>query len=101
MNLTANTTHLILTLLIPLAVAIVTKSTASARVKALVTIVLSAVVSLITASRLPNGTAVLSYQMAYDTVITTAIAVASYLGFWKPTVAVNDQAVVLPKVGLG
>lgn len=99
MNLSANVVHLILTLLIPLAVAFVTKASASAALKAIVSIVLAAVVTLITRSRLGDGSAVLSYQVVYDWVITTAVAVASYLGVYKPVLDINEKA--LPDFGIG
>ena len=89
----------ILTLAIPVVTALVTKATAPDRVKAVVTIVLAAVVVLITRATDDTGQAVLSGAVFLSWLQTTAIAVASYLGFYKPVVNVNDR--MLPSLGLG
>lgn len=95
----ANAVALILTLLIPVAVALITKRVAATWIKQVATIVLSGAVTLLTNSQLPDGTAVLGLQTMFDWTVTTAIAVVSYLGFWSSTVQVNERAA--PGVGIG
>lgn len=89
----------ILTLAIPVITALVTKADAPDRVKAVVTILLAAVVTLITRSVDDTGQAVLSGPTFYAWLQTTAVAVASYLGFYKPVTQINDR--MLPRLGLG
>ena len=84
---------------IPVAVALVTKASLDSRWKAVISIVLSAVVVLIHRSTTNDGTAVISAAAAFDWALTTAIAVASYVGFWSPVVDVNQT--LAPTVGLG
>lgn len=99
LTINPNWLTLILTIMIPVATALVTKASASTRTKAAVTIVLAAVVTLIGKSRMDNGPAIISAQAAYDWLISTVVAVGSYLGAWKPLVDVNAKAA--PGVGIG
>lgn len=89
---------LLLTLLIPVAVAIVTKSHLDSRYKAVITMILAAVVVLVHRSTVDNGDAIISTKVAFDWVVTTAVAVASYLGWWQQ---VNINAKAAPNVGIG
>lgn len=89
----------ILTLAVPVVTALVTKAEAPDRVKAVVTIILAAVVVLITQAVDDSGAAVLSGATFLAWLQTTAIAVASYLGFYKPVLDVNSR--LLPGVGIG
>jgi hypothetical protein len=99
MLISTNAVTLILTLLIPVAVATVTKLHLADRWKSVVTIVLSGLVTLITSARTDGGAAVISAQMAFDWTITTAIAITSYVGLWKPVADVNRR--FAPGVGIG
>lgn len=90
---------LLLTLLIPVAVAIVTKASLPSKWKAVLTIILAALVTLLQQARGPEGTAVLSAVVMFQWAITTAIAIAAYLGFYKPVVNINQT--VVPEVGVG
>ena len=98
-TIAADWTDLILKLLIPVAVALITKSTASARTKAVTSIVFAAVVALLTANRVDTGDAVLSFSTVQAWALNTAIAVAMYLGVYKPVVDINARA--FPRFGLG
>jgi len=99
LRFSANVVTLVLTLLIPVAVAVVTKASLPPRWKAVLTMVLTAIVSLITMNKLDNGAAVMSMQTAYQWAVSTVIAVVSYLGFWQPVTQVNDRAA--PHIGFG
>jgi small basic protein len=83
-TLSADAVTLILTLLIPVATGLVTKSTAPNRVKAIAAIVFAAIVTLIGQTRTDTGTAIISAQMAGQWAITIAVQLAAYLGIYKP-----------------
>lgn len=89
---------LLLTLLIPIAVAIITKVHLAPKYKAVLTMILSALVVLIHRSQIDNGSAIITTAVAYDVVVTTAVAIASYLGFWQQ---LNINQVAAPNVGIG
>lgn len=89
---------LLLTLIAPVAVALITKAHASSRLKAAVLLVLTALVTWLSKERGDDGSAVITAHMAFEWAITTAVALASYLGFWKPVAQVNDRA--LPNLGI-
>lgn len=97
-SISTNVVALICTLLIPVAVALITKNVTNDKIKAVATMVLAGVVVLIQRNRADNGTAVISAQAAFDWTITTAVAIASYVGLWKPITNVNDR--LLPHKGL-
>lgn len=97
--LSPNAMSLLLTLLIPAGTALATKEIASVRVKQVVTIFLAILVALLKQSRMDNGAGVISYQMAFDSVLNFGIAVAAYLGFYRDSLNINSKA--LPKLGLG
>jgi len=90
---------LILKLIVPVVVAVVTKAAAPARLKAAVTIVLAAVVALLTANRVDTGQAVMSFATVQAWAVDTMVAVFAYLGLWKPIVDVNAR--MFPGKGLG
>lgn len=94
----ANVVTFILTLLIPVATALLTRSTAVSWKKAVTTIVLGGAVTLLTVNQLPDGTALLTLQTMFDWLMTTAIAVVTYLGLWKPVLAVNQR--IAPDFGI-
>ena len=98
-TISSNIVALVVTLLIPLAVALVTKSAASAAVKSISTMVLTAAVVLIRRSQVDGGASIISAQVAFDWTITTAIAIASYVGLWKPLA--NPNAKLAPTLGIG
>ncbi len=98
-TISSNATALLLTLLIPVAVAAITKARLAAKWKSILTMVLSAAVVLIRRSQIDGGAAIISAQVAFDWTITTAVAIASYTGFWKPVIDVNST--VAPTVGIG
>jgi hypothetical protein len=85
-------------LIIPIAVGIVTKSAAAPQVKQVVTIVLAGVAALITSSTLADGSAVFSLETLLLAGFTWLVAIASYLGVYRP-LNLNDHT--LPNSGLG
>ena len=89
----------ILTLLLPVLVALVTKASVSDRVRAVLLMILVAVNVLITNAITDTGTAVFSKEMFLEWLINLAVAVFAYLGFWKPVTQVNARA--MPEVGIG
>lgn len=97
--LSASVVSFVLTLAIPVVTAIVTKAQADARIKAVVTLVLAAIVTLISGAVDNTGQAVLSGPVLWDWLITTAVAVAAYVGIYKPIGQINDR--LLPSFGLG
>lgn len=99
LRIAADWLDLVLKLLIPVAVALVTKANASARVKAVVSMILAAAVTLLTEARLDDGSALLSFDTVQTWALNLSVAVATYLGFWRPVVDVNDKAA--PEVGIG
>lgn len=85
-------------LIIPVLVGIVTKSGASAQLKQAVTIVLAGVAALITSSTLADGSAVFSLETLLLAVMSWLVAIASYLGVYRPQ-NLNDRTA--PNFGLG
>jgi hypothetical protein len=69
--------------LIPILVALVTRSTAPAGVKAVVNLALSAVTAFLT--EYINSTNFVWQQALLTTVMTFVVSVATYYGLWKPT----------------
>lgn len=84
--------------LIPLATGLVTKLRASATVKQVVTLVLSAVTGLVTTATQADGTAVISATSAQYALLSLAVAVVSYLGVYGPH-ATNAR--LAPDRGIG
>lgn len=85
-------------LLIPVATGLITKANASATVKQIVTLVISAVVSIISISRQETGIAVVSWNTVVLIVVQTLAAIATYLGVYKPH---ELNAKTAPAVGIG
>jgi hypothetical protein len=84
--------------LLPLLVGLVTKAAAPPKVKAIVNIVASAAAALLLNALNANGYAVVSGPMLATWLQQTVIAVAAYLGVWKPLDATSR---LLPARGLG
>lgn len=89
---------LIASALIPLVVGLLTKVTASAKLKAIVSIVLNAIQALIVSSVTSDGSAVISTQTLILWAIGVATSIGSYLGVWKPA-DINQK--LAPSFGLG
>lgn len=84
--------------LIPLAVGLLTKLQASATVKQVLTLVLSAVTGLVTTATQADGTAVISASSAQYALLALGVAIVSYLGVYKPQ---DANARLAPTVGFG
>lgn len=84
--------------LIPLATGLITKLSASATIKQVVTLILSALTGVITTSTQVDGTAVISMTTVQYSLLSLGIAIVSYLGIYAPHDANQKLA---PEVGLG
>lgn len=87
----------ITSLLLPLAVGIVTKVSTSSGVKALVLLVSNAVAALVVTATQVDGSAVIEKETFLLWVIGLVISVATHYGVYKPTGVSNS---VQDKVGL-
>lgn len=85
-------------LVIPIIVGFVTKSGAAPQIKQVATILLAGVAALITSSTLVDGSAVFSIETLLLAAMAWLIAIASYLGVYKPF-NLNDHAA--PDRGFG
>lgn len=88
----------IATLLIPVATGFLTKLTASATVKQILTLVLAALVSILNVSTQLDGVAVVSWNTVVLTVVQTLAAIATYLGVYQPH---QLNAKTAPNAGIG
>lgn len=82
---------LIVTLLAPCAVGLLTRPSASNRLRTSLVMLITAVVVFLGRTMNNAGESVFSGDALFDWVLTTAVAIASYLGFWKPVVDVNAR----------
>jgi hypothetical protein len=89
---------LVVSSVLPIVTAAVTKSSASTGIKQFVTALLSAASGLLVTATQLDGTAVISKESAVAALTVFILAQATYLGFWKPH-AINAK--VAPTVGLG
>jgi hypothetical protein len=83
-NLDPFTVTLILGSLIPLVNGLVTKLSTSSAVKAIITLVLSAVVGIITVSTTDGGGAIISQSTLKSAGLALLVAIATYAGVYKP-----------------
>jgi hypothetical protein len=84
LNLPPYVVALLLGTLIPLVNGVVTKLTTSSTVKAIITLVLSAIAGAVNVSLVDGGGAVISWSTLNAAAITFIVAVATYVGVWKP-----------------
>jgi len=101
MNITLNafTATVIASLVIPLLTGLVTKSSASDKVKAGVALALSILAGAFVTAVQPDGTAVISQSLIQNTFLTLVMQVGTYLGIYKPILDVNSK--LMPHKGLG
>lgn len=98
LTLSAFVVLVLVSFLIPVAVGLITKSTASATVKQVVLLVLSAVTGLVTTATQADGTAVISLTSVQYALLALGIAITSYLGIYKPH---DTNAKLAPNAGIG
>lgn len=98
LKLSEFTVLVITSLLIPLATGLITKISASATVKQIVTLALATVVGIVTTSTQVDGTAIISLTTLQYALLSFAIAVVSYLGLYKPH---DANAKLAPNAGIG
>lgn len=92
------TVSVLSSLVIPVLVALVTKSGASSKLKGSLLLVLSSVAGVIATNLDTFGGAVLSQQTIQNAGMAFATSLAMYLGFYK-TLGINDK--LAPNFGLG
>jgi hypothetical protein len=85
-------------LVIPVLVGLVTKSTARPQVKQVLTVLLSGVAALVATTTLDDGSAVFSLETLLLATVSWLVAIASYLGVYKP-LNLNDHTA--PDRGFG
>lgn len=85
LNLSPFVVSTILGTLIPILTGLLTKLTTPAWVKTVLTLLLSAVAGLINVSLVDGGGAVISQSAVISAVLTFVVAVATYVGIWRPT----------------
>lgn len=78
------TVLIITSLLIPLATGLITKLSASATVKQILTALISTAVAIVTTSTQVDGTAIVSLATVQYALLSFAIATVGYLGLYKP-----------------
>lgn len=98
MNIEPMYVHVIVGVLLPILVGLVTKAEAPAKVKIVVNMVLSAAGALVVNSVNDLGVAVISWEMFAAWLMQTVVAVASYVGVYKP---LDFDAKAAPTRGVG
>ena len=98
MTITASLATLIVGGLLPLVVALVTKSTASVGLKQFVSALAAAATGLIVTSTELDGTALISKPAALLAVTAFLASQAAYVGQWKPHAI---DARIAPNIGIG
>lgn len=99
-TVTAPWVTLIVTALIPILNGILTKPTTAAGVKAVGTIVLNGVYSLIINGMVSDGGAVFSTETLYTFVFGMVISITGYYGLYKPINVTSNQGGRLATVGV-
>lgn len=84
MELTATHVLILVSVVIPVLTGLITKSTANATIKQLVTLTLAAVNTVVVSNTVGDGGAVLTESVLVDAGVSWAIAITSYLGIYKP-----------------
>lgn len=84
LNLSPFVVSTILGTVIPILTGILTKATTPAWVKTVLTLLLSAVVGLINVSLVDGGGAVISQSALVSAILAFIVAIASYVGIWRP-----------------
>lgn len=94
---------LVLSLAVPIVTGLLTKYSVPAAVKAIVMIVLDAAVALVVhAEMLPSGVAVINSQTLTAAILGVVVSVATYLGIYVPVKLSNRPDGVLgANVGIG
>lgn len=84
--------------IIPVLTALSTHVAAAAKVKAGITLVLGIIAGPV-ATFLSSNAAIVSWASAKSSAVAWVVALATYLGAWKPVVDLNAKAA--PAIGLG
>lgn len=85
----------LIALVIPLVNGLLTKLSTSQTVKAVLTIVLTAISTFVTGLVMVDGSYVFSKESLFTWILTTVIAVGTYLGVYKPA-GLTSGSVALP-----
>lgn len=84
-SLEPQTVSLLAGVLLPIAVAFVTREFASPRLKALALTILSTISGVLAQVVSSDGTAIISEDTLWNVAISWVIAVATYFGLWRPS----------------
>lgn len=97
------TVQIIASLIIPIITGLATKFTLSSGVKAVITIVLSSVSTLIIANTVDGGGAVITQAVFLQWIIGVIIALSTYGGFYKPLnlTSSTPDGLLAPNKGIG
>lgn len=96
------TVQIIVSMLIPIVIGLLTKSTLPGSVKAVGLLIANSVAALIIAATVDGGGAVISQTTFFQWAIGLAIAVASYFGVYEPMrLTSKPDGVLAPNVGIG
>jgi hypothetical protein len=89
--------------LVPILNGLLTKVTLPSAVKGVITIILSAIVALITSATLADGTAVISWLTFLMWFLTTVGAIAAYVNIYKPLnlTSSTPNGKLAPNSGIG
>lgn len=98
MEIDQNTLNLLISVLLPFAVALVTKKVADRSVKGLMLAVLSGVTAALSAAAMNKG--VLSQETLYLGIQNFVVSTATYFGLWEPTGAAAKIAEKTQNFGL-
>ena len=97
------TVQIIASVLIPIVTGLATKYTLSSGVKAIITLVLTSVSTLIIANTVDGGGAVFTQEVLAQWAIGRVIALATYGGFYKPVglTSSTPEGLLAPSKGIG
>lgn len=87
-------------IVIPVLNGLLTKANTSGTVKGVLTIVLTAVGTLLVNATVADGTGVFTSQVLFTWAYTTVIAIVSYVGVWKPANVTSNEGGKLANVGI-
>lgn len=98
LTISATLVTMLVSYIIPILTALITKATASANLKQFITALLAAANGLVVAGMVNDGTSVLSKEAILFAAGSFVLANISYISFWKPK---DLNSKVVPGSGLG
>jgi hypothetical protein len=98
-ELDATVVAILLGTVIPILNGLVTKLTTSSAVKAVITLVLSALAGLLTTATTEGGDSVFSEALVLNSALSFLFAIATYAGVWKPLQVTSSPVTVTDQTG--